>query len=189
MGDPIDEALESAPRSTTPTDRETLLLELRGIAALLAEKAKALRDIERAENFPLADPDDATFPVVVETGYCLWEVAEMATSALTSVKAMLRSKALGELQGGTGSKEFTGSGGARCQVTVLPPIIRLRPDADLQKIKATLKDRYSMFFDEVTTVKPRKGFEELAVEDPTTTGLLTQAVTVEEATPRVTFKR
>jgi type 1 fimbria pilin len=69
------------------------------------------------------------------------------------------------------------------------PKVSLRKETNIPRLKAALGDKFSDLFEEVTTVRPRKDFQEL-VKDCTQDEMqvVLTAVDLVADTPRVAFK-
>lgn len=122
----------------------------------------------------------------VEIAQTLWRIAKAVQQASDPLKDSLREEALHRQKGRPGRQFLSGrSKTSRCVVTVPQPELRLRPDTDVEALRAVLGSDFEAFFKLVVT--PRREFAERAAERAELVQLLVKAVDTVSEKPRVTF--
>lgn len=134
--------------------------------------------------------EKASFSEQVEIGTIFWDVGDQASKRLDRIKVIVREEAKKALPE-SGTKVYEGSEGGTCSVTVPGPSTRLVKGTDMQVLKQKLGEDFPLFFEEVTTFKPREEFRTrvLNVEDEANQKALVKSVEQKENTPRVSFRR
>lgn len=134
---------------------------------------------------------DASIERKVEVGSVLWDLGDRVKDVLDGIKADVRRAAIKELNGQTGNASFEGDDMGSANVTVLAARLKVPKGKDFDSIKSVLGSRFSLFFEEVTTYRPHKEFENRVaqVEDPLEQKTLLESVERQELTPRVSFRR
>ena len=135
--------------------------------------------------------DDASIERLVEVGSVLWDFGGRITDILDKIKDTLRQQALANLGDEIGVVTLDGDDLGKAMVHVLSPTLRVPRGKNVQDIKQALSSDFALFFDEVTTFKPRRDYEErvLSVENALHKRTLLEAVERVESTPRVSFTR
>lgn len=127
----------------------------------------------------------------VEIGSVLWQLGDKIKEVIDQVKAELRTDAVAELGGQTGSITFEGDDIGEASVIVPSATLRVPKGRNVDDLRKQLGDEFDFYFETVTTVKPRKEFEDRVSmqESPLRKQVLLNAVERVEPTPRVLFKR
>lgn len=127
----------------------------------------------------------------VEIGSVLWYLGDAISAALNAVKKDLREEAASQLGGGTGTASFDGTDLGTASVNVPKASLRVPKGKKIDDIKAAIGSDFSLFFEEVTTYKPRAQFDErvTGLTNPLHQQILLNAVERVEPTPRVSFRR
>lgn len=126
----------------------------------------------------------------VEIGSILWDLGAAIEKALDGIKKEVRSEAVTRLKGAPGVETLTGTYAGTCAVTIPKPSTRVVKGADMASVKAVLGSDFSLFFEEVTTYKPRNEFTERFTDlDAVEQQVLLKSVEQKENTPRVSFRR
>ena len=135
--------------------------------------------------------EDFSLEEMVEVGNLLWEVSDEIKSILEPLKKAIREEALSRLGGQPGMSKIEGSEDGQAQVRVPNPSLRLRKGVNDRELRDALGADFSLFFEEVTTLKPRKEFEErvMGLDNKLHQKVLHNAVEQLEPTPRVSFRR
>ena len=127
----------------------------------------------------------------VEIGSVLWYLGDAITAALNAVKKDLREEATTQLGGTTGTATFDGTDLGTASVNVPKASLRVPKGKKIDDIKSAIGSDFSLFFEEVTTYKPRVEFDERVTNltNPLHQQILLNAVERVEPTPRVSFRR
>lgn len=127
----------------------------------------------------------------VEIGSVLWAVGDAISDALSGIKKELRVEATTQLGGATGSTNFDGTDLGTASVNVPKASLRVPKGKDMDTIKAAIGSDFALFFEEVTTYKPRSEFDKRVptLNNPLHQQILLNAVERVEPTPRVSFRR
>lgn len=134
-----------------------------------------------------ASPNVSTIPVseLVSIGQRLWWIIKRADRILDKIKGRLRTEAGVD----PGPKRFDAPDGSHCIVTVLPPAVALRKEADMAAVKAALGPEFTEVFEEVVSYVPRRDFKVRVGElDPVKAQVVMAAVQLVDRTSRVGFK-
>lgn len=117
---------------------------------------------------------------VVQLGHQFWQITNQLEEFLTVVKDRLRTDA--------GAATETVKFGP---ASVIPhsPTIEVKKDFDAEALQQKLGESFGDYFEEVTTYKPRKDFQEKVKKaDPRLQALLLEAVNLNARIARVVFK-
>jgi len=127
----------------------------------------------------------------VEIGSILWDLGAAIDKALDGIKKEVRTEAVARLKGSPGIETLPGTYAGTCAVTIPKPSTRVVKGADMASVKSVLGSDFSLFFEEVTTYKPRSEFTERVTEmtDADQQQILLKSVEQKENTPRVSFRR
>lgn len=119
---------------------------------------------------------------LVLLGQRLWWLIKHAEKLLGVIKDKLRQEAAGA------NRRFEADD-SHCLVLPQKPTIELRKGLDIAEMKTKLGPRFSEFFEEVVTYKPKPDFKQrTAAADADTAALLLNAVTLNTRSARVVFK-
>ena len=122
----------------------------------------------------------------IDIGLELTSITKMVEKDLELVKISLREEALQRNNQKSGNVELRPS---LCQVRIPLTKVELRKDADMVDLKAKTGPIFPMVFEEVTTYKPRKDFQELVGAcDPAIQSELMGVVELKDPSPQVFFK-
>lgn len=125
----------------------------------------------------------------VALAQALYLVTRRSDTILSALKEALRDEAIRRSGGQPGPQVMFSDDGSKCTVMIFPPVMKSRKDADWQGLKAALGARFVDLFDEVTTFRPRKDFQEQAASlDPAHMQAVMNAVDMVADTPKVYFK-
>jgi hypothetical protein len=139
-----------------------------------------------------ASLDEATVARKVEIGSVLWDIDERIGEVLAKIKESLRIEAQRRLDGRLGNCTIDGDDLGEVSVRVLEAALRVPRGKNIEDIKRALgPEFFGLFFEEVTTYKPRAEYEErvLAVQNPLHRQILLNCIERVEQTPRVAFRR
>jgi hypothetical protein len=127
----------------------------------------------------------------VEIGSVLWYLGDAISDVLNGVKKELRSEAQQQLSGSTGTASFDGTDLGTASVNVPKASLRIPKGKKVDDIKMAIGSDFSLFFEEVTTYKPRAEFDARVTNltNPLHQQILLNAVERVEPTPRVSFRR
>jgi hypothetical protein len=127
----------------------------------------------------------------VEIGSILWFLGDAIGSVLDGIKKDLRAEASTQLGGGTGTASFDGTDLGTASVNVPKASLRVPKGKDLDAIKSAIGGDFTLFFEEVTTYKPRAEFDERVTNltNPLHQQILLNSIERVEPTPRVSFRR
>lgn len=128
----------------------------------------------------------------VEVGSLLWDLINAADDALKEIKKSCREEAWGVLGGATGTHTIEGSDLGEASVNIPKAVWKLKKGKDVDALKMAMGSNFALFFEEITTHKPRSQWDDLVAGgnvEPLHKQLLMDAVNREEPTPRVSFKR
>lgn len=127
----------------------------------------------------------------VEVGSVLWELGDRVKEVLDAIKADVRKAAVSGLGGQIGNITINGDDMGSATVTIPSASLKVPKSKDIESIKQVLGSRFGFFFEEVTTFKPHKEFEDRVekIKDPLEQKVLLDAVERQELTPRVSFRR
>lgn len=174
--DPPEEVGEGEEVSETGE----LALQLRDLAAQLYE---LLEDVKALDVKGL-EPEE-----IVDLGQVLWDLSTKNSKALDPIKAALRKVAKERWGTDPGPRYFIGYQGSECVVTVPNPSLKVRPGADMERLRQQVGDiSFRDHFD--IAYKPRKSFRDrvASCSDQTRRRDLLAVVDEMEGTPRVSFK-
>lgn len=140
-----------------------------------------LDDVE--ESLPFMD--NMTSSELVMLGQRLWFIIKRSNKILDRIKVRLREEA-----GNPHSAvHFDGEDKTHCLVIPQSPVLDVRKDADIKKLKDLLRDDFDIYFEEVVSHHPRKDFDVRTSScAPDVQQVLFDAVNVNERTHRVVFK-
>jgi len=135
--------------------------------------------------------ENASVERKVEVGSVLWELGDRVKEVLDDIKSDVRKAAVNELGGQVGNTTLDGDDMGSATVTIPSASLKIPKGKDIDSIKQVLGSRFGFFFEEVTTYKPHKEFEDRVeqVQDPLEQKVLLDAVERHELTPRVSFRR
>ena len=167
-------------KAKKPSDK-TQSFDTRGAHEGLLNGLKTIRD----------SLDESTIERKVEIGSVLWELGDAVKSVLDRIKSDVRVEAVAELKGQSGNTKLDGDDLGEATITIPEASLRVPKGANIDDLKKVLGSDFGLFFEEVTTVKPRKEFEErvTALQNPLHKQILHNSVARVEPTPRVSFKR
>lgn len=148
------------------------------------------QDLENADNVLdalLAEIPDATLKEQVSIGIILSKLLKRIKGAQERLKPLFRDAALKQLQGNPGIATLNGSLGS-VLVSIPPPMIRLRKDADIEALKKAIGIDMETYFE--VSYKPRANIGTLVLNLPegTQKEALWKALEEVSETPRVSFK-
>jgi hypothetical protein len=126
----------------------------------------------------------------VEIGSVLWAVGDAISDTLNGLKKELRTEAASQF-GGTGTASFDGTDLGTASVNFPKASLRVPKGKDMDTIKSAVGNDFALFFEEVTTYKPRAEFDKRVptLNNPLHQQILLNAVERVEPTPRVSFRR
>lgn len=132
--------------------------------------------------------DDADTDLLVEVGVSLSRLSTELDDVLDRAKTLLRARAK-QRKGPGETNIYLGEGSSKVRVAFPNPARKLRADADLVKLRRVFGVSYDAFFDEKTTVTPKKGAEDRLLKEGTTLQIkaFMEAVDSVDQTPRVSF--
>jgi len=135
--------------------------------------------------------DESTLERKVEIGSVLWQLGDAVKDVLDRIKSDVRVEAVAELKGQAGNTKLDGDDLGEATVTIPEASLRVPKGTNIDDLKKVLGSDFGLFFEEVTTVKPRKEFEDrvTALQNPLHKQILHNSVARVEPTPRVSFKR
>jgi hypothetical protein len=127
----------------------------------------------------------------VEIGSVLWYLGDAISDVLTGIKKELRTEAATQLASGTGTATFDGTDLGTASVNVPKASLRIPKGKKVDDIKMAIGSDFSLFFEEITTYKPRAEFDArvTGLSNPLHQQILLNAVERVEPTPRVSFRR
>ena len=127
----------------------------------------------------------------IEIGSVLWELGDTVRDVLDEIKKDVRNTAVAQLKGQVGNARLEGDDLGEATVNIPEASLRVPKGTNIDDLKKVLGADFGLFFEEVTTVKPRKEFEERVTALPNALHqqILHNAVARVEPTPRVSFKR
>ena len=110
---------------------------------------------------------------------------------LDEIKKDVRVVAVTQLNGQTGSATLKGDDLGEATVNIPDATLRVPKGTNIDDLKRVLGSDFGLFFEEVTTIKPRSEFEDrvTALQNPLHQQILHNSVSRMEPTPRVSFKR
>ena len=130
----------------------------------------------------------------VALGHKIWLLFKDLNATFEPLKAFLRDEARRISKDTPGPQYFHGDDGTECTISILPPAVKVRKEANnkaaMGALEVLLRDDFKDYFEEKVTYKPRKGFRSktAAIKDPTVTQAVMGVIDVEDQTPRVFFK-
>lgn len=135
--------------------------------------------------------DQGTLEDQIEVGSALWEAGDRIKNTLDKIKGRARAEALTHVSEEKGSYTIDGSESATCTVTIPSPSTSVVKGTDMESLKTALGTDFTLYFEEVTTYKPRPEFGErvVKVDNQVHQDLLVRSVFQKENTPRVSFRR
>ena len=127
----------------------------------------------------------------IEVGSILWELGDRVKDVLNEIKKFVRIDAVAQLEGQVGTCTLEGDDWGEATVNIPEATLRVMKGADIDDLEDVLGNDFSLFFEEVLTIKPRKEFEDrvTSLENALHKQILLNAVQRDEPTPRVSFKR
>jgi hypothetical protein len=127
----------------------------------------------------------------VEIGSVLWAVGDAISDTLNGVKKDLRVEGTTQLGGASGVTAFEGTDLGTASVTIPKASLRVPKGKDMDTIKTAIGSDFALFFEEVTTYKPRAEFDKRVptINNPLHQQILLNSVERVEPTPRVSFRR
>lgn len=134
---------------------------------------------------------EAALDAKVEYGSILWNLGDQINEVLDLIKEELRKETKTRLGDTPGQETFEGDDLGAAVVTAPKPSLRVPKGKDIAPLKAALGSDFSLFFEEVTTFKPRKEFDErvTALSNPLHQQILLNSIERVDPTLRVSFKR
>jgi hypothetical protein len=145
-------------------------------------------DTEAAAIQQAASTGHLTTDEAVSLGALLVLIEKRANKALGPLKTNLREAAVAKDGGEPGPYKFQAPDGSRCTVVIPTPVVKVRKDINMDRIKAMLGNRFTLYFTEKITYSPVKTFTKTAMANPQQSKPAMDAVDVTEGTPRVSFK-
>jgi hypothetical protein len=180
LRDAVEEMLEEGDEEFTDDPIVQLTSELREVAGQVSDLIAQVESLRCQE----LEPEE-----LADVGQVLWDLSTKTTNSLKPLKKALRKIAIDRWGHGPGPRHFVGYQGGECVVTVPHPSLRVRPGADMEKLKAMIGEvAFGDHFD--TTYKPRKSFRDrvASCSDKGQQTSLLGVVDEVEGTPRVSFK-
>jgi hypothetical protein len=165
-------------------DTEDAITELTDKLRSAAEQLAGLIDEVNGLDCPELEPEELT-----DVGQVLWEMNAGLNKSLKPIKEALRKTAVERWGHDPGPRHFTGYQGSESVVTVPNPTLKVRPGADMEKLRQAIGEvAFGDHFD--TSYKPRKSFRNrvAACSDQIRQASLLGVVDEVEGTPRVSFK-
>lgn len=131
---------------------------------------------------------DSTAPLAlrVEAGAKIWSLMEGLKDSLESFKLQLRAEARSKIQTGVGQISFEGAGFTSAQVTITPPLVRVQ-GLNLKEAQEVLGPDFDRIFKVTVTTRPDASpvLDTLGDKERR---YVSGVVTLEDSTPRVSFK-
>jgi hypothetical protein len=133
--------------------------------------------------------DDLTLQI--EIGSILRDVSDAFGGLLDKIKEKVREHAVRRTGGRAGTCLLEGNDLGEATVNIPEASLRLTRDKSIEELRRALGGDFDLFFEEVTTHRPRKDFEArvAVLQDTSSKKTLLASVERVEATPRVGFKR
>jgi hypothetical protein len=127
----------------------------------------------------------------IEVGSILREIGDSIAGVLDRIKESIREHAIRRSGGRSGTLNFAGTDLGEATVNIPEASLKLAQGKSIEDLRRALGEDFEIFFEEITTHKPRKDFETrmAALQDAAQHRVLLAAVERVEATPRVGFKR
>ncbi len=127
----------------------------------------------------------------VEVGSVLRDVSDAFGVLLDRLKEAIREQALRKSGGRPGTYALEGEEYGEASVNIPEATLRLARGQAVDDLRRALGDDFDLFFEEITTHRPRKDYETraAALQDPAQRRVLLAAVERVDSTPRVSFRR
>lgn len=127
----------------------------------------------------------------IEVGSVLREVSDAFGVVLDRLKEAIREQALRKSGGRPGTYALSGEECGEASVNIPEATLRLARGQSIEDLRRALGDDFDLFFEEVTTHRPRKDYETraAALQDTAQRRVLLAAVERVDSTPRVSFRR